>query len=210
MTLTKSGELLKEARLKKHLTFEDVEKATKIRVKFLRALEEGGVGVFHSTAYARGFLKNYAEFLGLDLQVILAVFRRETSSPHVKVLPQGMVEDVPWFRITPRRTTIAIILIILVSIGYFLFQEYRGFLGAPKLSVEKPEEEEIVKEGEIEVAGKADSDSTVLVNGEAAAILGNGRFAKKIQVFKGEATLTIIAQNRRGKETTVTRRVKVE
>lgn len=211
MALTKSGELLKSARLNKKLTLEDVEEGTKIRVKFLAALEKGEFDAFHSIAYARGFLKNYAEFLGLDPQLILAVFRRETTAQYVKILPQGMVQSgSSWSRVTPTRAVILGVILILLSIGYYLFQEYRGFLGAPRLTLEKPKEQETVAVGEIDVVGKTDIDATVLVNGELAAVEENGRFTAKIEVFKGETTLTIVAKNRRGRETTVTRKITVE
>lgn len=210
MSLTKSGELLKATRLKKNFTLEEIERGTRIRSKFLRALEEGEYSLFHSTAYARGFLKNYSEFLGLDPKLVLALFRRETQPQSVRVLPQGLVSGRSWFRVTPTRAAVIVALFILAAIGYYLFQEYRGFLGTPTLIVEKPKEAEVVKEGDIEVAGKADNDTTVLVNGEPVVLSENGEFKKIIHVFKGEAALTILAKNRRGRETTVTRHIKVE
>lgn len=211
MALTRSGELLKAARLKKGLNLSDVENGTKMRVKFLTALEEGNFAMFHSLAYARGFIKNYAEFLGTDTKVILALFRRETSTQNIKVIPQGMVESgSSWFRITPTRAALFVGILVVLSVAYYLFQEYRGFLGSPRLTIEKPKEQEVIKTGELEVSGKTDIDSTVLVNGEPATLEESGRFTKKIEVFKGATTLTILAKNRRGKETTVTRRITVE
>lgn len=211
MALTKSGELLKEARLRRGLTLEDVEGETKIRVRFLQALEEGDFDVFGSIAYARGFLKNYCGFLGLDAERILGLFRRETTAQTVKVLPQGIVADEPSiFRITPTRAMLFVVLVIIVSIAYYLFQEYRGFLGAPILAIDAPKEGEVVREGELAVLGKSDSDTSVVINGEPVTLEENGHFNKKIQVFKGEMTITISAKNRRGKETTVMRRIKVE
>lgn len=211
MALTKSGELLRSTRLKKNLSLEDVEKGTKIRVKFLAALEDGEFAVFHSIAYARGFLKNYAEFLELDPKLVLALFRRETTSQNVKIIPQGLVyKETSWFRMTPTRGVILVAVFLLTLVAYYVFQEYRGFLGKPVLVVEKPKEEEVVKVGELEVLGKTDIDATVLVNGELATVDESGRFTTKIEVFKGETTLTISAKNRRGKETTVTRKIIVE
>ena len=211
MALTKPGELLRSTRKKRGLTLEDVERGTKIRTKFLKSIEAGDISAFHSIAYARGFIKNYAEFLGLDPKLVLALFRRETSAQHVRIIPQGMVEKGPsWFRMTPTRATLAVALVVVVAIFYYLFQEYKGFLGAPALVVDQPKEEEVVKEGEVEVAGKSDIDTTILVNGEPAELSEDGRFTRKVQVFKGETTLTVIAKNRRWKETTVTRKITVE
>lgn len=210
MALKKSGEILKSARLKRGLTFETVEKETKMRVKFLRSLEEGNLSTFHSLPYARGFLKNYSEFLGLDSALVLALFRRETTDQIVKVLPSGLVQEGPFFRVTPKRAMLLVAAFIAASIIYYLFQEYRGFLGAPALTVDSPQEAQVLNEGTIEVKGKADSDATVLVNGEPVALSKEGYFTKVIRIFKGEETITVIAKNRRGKETTERRRIKVK
>jgi len=211
MALTKSGELLRITRLKKGLSLEDVERDTKIRAKFLRALEGTKLESFHATPYARGFLKNYAEYLGLDPKFVLALFRRETDPQGVKIIPTGMIhQENAWFKITPTRALIFIAVIVVASIGYYPFQEYRGFLGTPTVSLEQPKEQQVVKEGEIEVIGKADIDTTVLVNGEPATVEETGKFKKTIQVIKGESTITVNAKNRRGKETTVIRTIKVE
>jgi len=63
------GNSLREARLRQHLDFPQVEQATKIRGKYLRALEEEQFEVLPSQTYVKGFLRTYAEFLGLDGQL---------------------------------------------------------------------------------------------------------------------------------------------
>src|SRR5207253_262178 len=63
------GNSLREARLRQHLEFPQVEQATKIRGKYLRALEEEQFDVLPSQTYVKGFLRTYAEFLGLDGQL---------------------------------------------------------------------------------------------------------------------------------------------
>jgi cytoskeletal protein RodZ len=66
------GDLLREAREARGHSLEDVEKATRIRAKYLEALESGDFGVLPSATQARGFLRNYAQFLGLDAEAVLA------------------------------------------------------------------------------------------------------------------------------------------
>lgn len=211
MSLTKSGELLRKTREKRELTVDEAEKATKIRGKFLLALEEGDYSIFHSMPYARGFVKNYAEYLGLDTKLVLALFRRETSTQTVKIVPSNMVESgFSWIRITPTRSIVLVVFAIVLAISYYLFGEYKGYLGAPTLLIEKPVEQVTVAEGEIDVVGKADIDTTVLINGDPAALSEDGRFTKTIRVFEGETVITVIARNRRGKESTVIRKIIVK
>ena len=60
------GNSLREARLRQHLDFPAVEQGTKIRAKYLRALEDERFELLPAHAYITGFMRTYAEVLGLD------------------------------------------------------------------------------------------------------------------------------------------------
>jgi cytoskeleton protein RodZ len=63
------GNSLREARLRQHLDFPEIEQSTKIRGKYLRALEDEQFDVLPAQTYVKGFLRSYAEYLGLDGQL---------------------------------------------------------------------------------------------------------------------------------------------
>ena len=63
------GNSLREARLRRHIEFADAEHGTKIRGKYLRALEDERFELLPSHTYIKGFLRSYAEYLGLDGQL---------------------------------------------------------------------------------------------------------------------------------------------
>ena len=63
------GNSLREARLRRHIDFSDAEHGTKIRGKYLRALEDERFELLPSHTYIKGFLRSYAEYLGLDGQL---------------------------------------------------------------------------------------------------------------------------------------------
>ncbi|MGI8420710.1 MAG: helix-turn-helix domain-containing protein [Gaiellaceae bacterium] len=63
------GNSLREARERKAVDFADAERATKIRGKYLRALEDEQFSILPSQTYVKGFLRSYAEYLGLDGQL---------------------------------------------------------------------------------------------------------------------------------------------
>jgi cytoskeleton protein RodZ len=63
------GTSLREARLRRHIDFSDAEHGTKIRGKYLRALEDERFELLPSHTYVKGFLRAYAEYLGLDGQL---------------------------------------------------------------------------------------------------------------------------------------------
>ena len=63
------GNSLREARLRRHIDFSDAEHGTKIRGKYLRALEDERFELLPSHTYIKGFLRSYADYLGLDGQL---------------------------------------------------------------------------------------------------------------------------------------------
>lgn len=62
------GSSLREARLRQSLDFPELEERTKIRPKYLRALEDERFDILPAPTYVRGFLRSYAEALGLEGQ----------------------------------------------------------------------------------------------------------------------------------------------
>src|SRR5436309_15440979 len=63
------GNSLREARLRQQLDFPELEQETKIRSKYLQALEDEKFDVLPAPTYVKGFLRNYADALGLEGQL---------------------------------------------------------------------------------------------------------------------------------------------
>jgi cytoskeletal protein RodZ len=77
--MSELGRLLREARTAKELSLADVESATRIRQKYLEALENGDFAKLPRGAVARGFLRTYATFLGLDVTDTLNRYTQESG-----------------------------------------------------------------------------------------------------------------------------------
>ena len=77
--MSELGRLLLEARNAKELSLADVEKTTRIRQKYLEALENGQFSSLPRGATARGFLRTYASFLGLDVAEVSQLYARESG-----------------------------------------------------------------------------------------------------------------------------------
>jgi cytoskeleton protein RodZ len=73
------GQRLKEEREDQRLTLEKVFQATRIRVQYLQALEADDLSVMPSPVQARGYLRNYAEYLGFDVEQMLDEMRAMNS-----------------------------------------------------------------------------------------------------------------------------------
>ena len=68
------GDSLREARMRRGIDFAEAELATKIRGKYLRALEDEQFELLPAQTYVKGFLRTYAEYLGLDGQLYVDEF----------------------------------------------------------------------------------------------------------------------------------------
>lgn len=80
------GQRLKQAREERNLSIEKVEELTRIRAHYLRALESDDYSSMSSAAQARGFLRNYSGFLGLDIDEILLELQRAQPAAEAESL----------------------------------------------------------------------------------------------------------------------------
>ncbi|MFA4965689.1 MAG: RodZ domain-containing protein [Thermoleophilia bacterium] len=69
------GNTLREARVRRNLTLQQVEEDTKIRVKYVQAMENEDFDIMPGAAYVKGFLRTYCTYLGLDPEVIIGEYR---------------------------------------------------------------------------------------------------------------------------------------
>lgn len=77
--MTELGKLLQQTRKKKKYSLEEVHKLTKISQKYIKALEESDPSVFPAELYRRSFLKNYAKFLGLNVDEVVKMYEQEKT-----------------------------------------------------------------------------------------------------------------------------------
>ncbi len=83
------GETLRRARLDRGVTFEDAERVTRIPRKYLEALETENYGILPAPVFARGFLRSYAGYLGLDPGELLPFFPvGHVEEPTLENLPE--------------------------------------------------------------------------------------------------------------------------
>jgi hypothetical protein len=81
------GSTLRETRIRDKVDITTVEEATKIRAKYLRALENEEWSVLPGPAYVKSFLRTYAEFLGLDAHLLVEEYRARFEQPDDLELP---------------------------------------------------------------------------------------------------------------------------
>ncbi len=199
------GEILRETRERKKISLLEAEKATKIKARFLEALERNDFSEINEATVIKGFIKNYAEYLGLSSFEVMAVFRRDfAENKDGQILPHGLYKPLSQVKSiwTPRHTFGLLIGFIFLSlIGYLLFHFF-GFFSPPLLEIYSPLEGEVLESSEVIVKGKVDPDASVSINGDLAFVFGDGSFEKKISLSKGKNKILVEAVSRQGRKNT--------
>lgn len=204
-----AGQTLKEARRKKGVSLDQAEKATKIKKRFLKALEEGDYQFLPSLPSIKGFLKNYGEYLGLSVDRLWALFRREyrsASSP--ALLPPSASELLfpSWWTFIQNKIFLA--LFVAVALLFLIFLG-RGFLVPPRLTVDAPPDNFTTSELSVEVVGRTEPEATLTINDQPVTLKEDGRFLVRIQLAIGVNQIAVMAANKLGCSQTVTRMVTV-
>jgi cytoskeletal protein RodZ len=208
--MTKAGEKLQTARLEKGLTLENVSKGTKIKIDFLKNIEEGEYEKLPSVSYAYGFVRSYAGFLGIPAKEIMPLFKREFDEEKVyRVLPKGFekTEEFPVSRRRVKQTVAILIVVFVLFLGYILFQYRYAFIDPP-LEIISPAKNFTVSSSQVTIVGKTDPNATVYVGMALISVGQDGTFKKTINVFPGETTVQIRVVNKFSRETD--KQIKIE
>lgn len=204
------GQILKEARESKFYSLEEVEKATKIQKKILDALEKDDYTKLPPPTFVQGFIKNYARFLSLDPQKLLAIFRREFSSeknrPYVMDAFTKPIKKTT-INITPARVLGLVISLLVISFFAYLWLQYNQFAGAPKLSVTSPQDQMEVEGSSVLVEGNTDPEMKVAVNSQDIPVASDGHFKEEVTLNSQVQKLVIVSTNKFGQSTTIERTV---
>src|SRR6267154_2671066 len=75
------GTTLREARIRARIDISEVEARTKIRAKYLRAIENEEWDLLPGQIYVKSFLRTYGDFLGLDSRMLIDEFKRRYERP---------------------------------------------------------------------------------------------------------------------------------
>jgi cytoskeleton protein RodZ len=114
------GERLREARESQGITISQAAVETRILQRYLIALEDGDHQHLPGDVYARGFIRNYAEYLGLPAEELIELYRRERGiSEPIRVVP---VTTSPRMRglMIPSFFGVFFVVLVLIGASYLL------------------------------------------------------------------------------------------
>ncbi len=200
------GNTLREARVRRNLTLQQIEEDTKIRVKYVQAMENEDFDVMPGATYVKGFLRTYSEYLALDPEVMLDEYRSRGVKTAEIQEPFGGVSMLGAPRSHRGRNTVvfvAVICLLVLGVIWILGRgsdtqpsTKPGALGitspSPSPSVSKPAKPQktttpVVK-GELRISAP-DGESWLEVrrDGSTGTVLFSGTVKKgKTRVFVGD------------------------
>lgn len=195
------GGLIKGHRRKDKITLEQAEEDTKIRLKYLKAIEEDDWAKFSSRVYASGFVRRYCDYLGLPGKEIVEEYKVEFTRILSPVVSVGSRKKLEKFTITPKLlfSTFAISAVVFV-IGYIAYS-VNTLSQPPFINIIAPLEEN-VSQKDIAIEGKTLDTATLEVNGRAIPVDDSGYFNQKVELQEGLNVFEIKATSRLGKEST--------
>ena len=119
------GNSLREARERQGLGYPEIELATKIRAKYIRALEEEDFTSIPGDAYIRGFLRTYAEYLGLDGDVYVDEYAsRFITSWRDELPPRPERRRIPTRERPIERRAVLLVLAGIVLVAILVFAAF--------------------------------------------------------------------------------------
>ncbi len=198
------GERLAAAREHKGVDLYRAERDTKIRVKYLAALERGDFRDLPGSVYTKGFLRNYSLYLGLDPEDVLRQWRRERGdslTEPIVVVPRSL--EAPRPPLTIGRGTILAVLLavgVVVFVGYLAAQLLR-FSQPPSVAVTQP----LTAVTEVDASattytlrGTANAGSTVAIDTSGRETIrvsagSDGRWSADVELRRGRNQFDVTA-----------------
>lgn len=195
------GQILQTTRLAKKMEISDVARITRIRSQFLIDLEADNYNSIQSSAVARGFIKNYAQFLNLPIEPILAIYRRDyIEDIEGKIVPRGLADPISEFSFwTPQTSVVAVIVCLLTIFGMYLIFQFRILVGAPTLTIMRPVDKYKTSQDTVELVGATDPEATLSVNNQLIALDKGGTFRFRIPLPSEVNLITVVAASKYGK-----------
>jgi cytoskeletal protein RodZ len=158
------GDALREKRAQMGVTLEQAAEDTRIREKFLQALESGDYQSLPGTVYTKGFLRNYAHYLNVDPEEMLALYTGERggTEPLRSFAPMKPLVKRS-FIFTPTVLVPVVVLAgILLFVGYVYYQ-FTNFAVAPHVDITDPPGDAVSQIAEYTVKGKTNPDGRITV-----------------------------------------------
>jgi cytoskeletal protein RodZ len=202
----KLGEVLRAAREAKGVDLPRVERETKIRERYLSALERGEYRELPGAVYTKGFLRNYGAYLGLDPEYLIDLYRLESAPSGAErgaqpAPPRPLAaRRARAFVVTPNAIGAAILTIIVGAFVVWLVYEFVNFARTPDLRIiDPPGTVRAHPELSITVRGETAANATVtfseLRENPTVTADASGYFEATVSLVPGSNVIRVVAED---------------
>ncbi len=201
---------MRDARAKKKLKAEEAAEQLSISIKYIKAIEDGRFEALPSGLYQKKLIREYAGFLGAEIEPLLEeacrngekLYGKEQKIFYRKTVKTGSLILQQIFR------NMAILCVVTICFVY-LFNRFDNIFRPPLLEIVFPSENLITSDHSIDIQGRTEAETQIMINGNQVLSDAGGNFNKTVNLRSGMNTITIKARKKFGNEITVVKQVLV-
>ena len=162
--MARLGDALRLQREAMGVTMEQATEDTRIRTKFLQAIESGDYQSLPGTVYTKGFLRNYADYLNLDPEEMLALYTGERggTEPARSFAPMKPLVKRS-FIFTPTVLVPVVVLAGIVLFIAYVYYQFTNFAVAPHVDITDPPGDAVSQAAEYTVRGRTNPEGRITV-----------------------------------------------
>lgn len=206
--------ILKHRRESLEIGLSEAEQATRIRLSYLEAIESGDYDTLKDDVYSRGYVRNYADYLGLDPKPIMKIYERERSAEremkrqsrrkHGGAVKLGLKPiRSKQMIITPRTFLVMSILAMFAVVVLYIGWQVAVLSAPPRLSLNTNEATDVTTNYGF-ISGRVDGGADLYINDSPVLVAADGSFRERIALVDGRNEIRLSAKNRLGKVATQT------
>jgi cytoskeletal protein RodZ len=202
---TKLGTVLRTAREARFIDLARVERDTKIRIRYLSALERGDYRDLPEPIYTRGFLRNYGLYLGLDPEYLIDLYRLESGTaverPAMPSARRPMAaRQGRSLVVSSGAIAAAILTVLVVAFVVYLVGELVTFARTPDLRITDPAADVVGWEADAyTIRGITEPNSTITTDGlrqnPTTTADAQGAFSVRVGLVPGANVITLVAND---------------
>ncbi|MFA6160021.1 MAG: RodZ domain-containing protein [Parcubacteria group bacterium] len=202
------GEKLKKLRSDKRTSIAEASRFTKIQPAYLEYLEEGVWDKLPADVYVKGFLRSYADFLGVDEKILIRIYEREKEvranlkKNRKEDLQKEKPINISPFIFTPKKILISAITVLVFAGLFLLYNEINSFANAPSLVILNPQDKSQMDGNSVYIEGVTDKEALLYINNQPILVGDDGRFKENLTLQSGLNTIDVKSINKFKKETT--------
>jgi cytoskeletal protein RodZ len=201
------GEKLVKLRSDGRISLAEVSKVTRIQVKYLEYLESGQYDKLPAEVYVKGFLRAYANYLGVPDKVLIRLYERDRGirrNINHEEKKEEAIQPIKFsrFLVTPKILAIGVSAVVIVGMLVYFYREVSSFLSEPYLAINAPVNGQVVNGNEVQVKGETEKGAQLQINNQPTITGDNGEFSETLMLQPGANTITITTKNKLNKETT--------